>query len=153
MSENRGVYKNLKRGRQLIRFDGCDIPGTNITPTDIDAVYEYHDKAYLFIEVKCIGVDITKGQETFLKRITFDTAKQGKKTIGLLVEHNVINTDEDVWLTECIIKKIYYYSAKFNETKIKDPKKQDMKVKDFIPLFFKQYVDGDNNQERSVTTI
>ena len=104
----RGKYRSIERGRQRIRFDNCGIPGTNITPTDIDCIYEYHDITWILIEVKMKNVHMNVGQEVLIRRFILDGIKSGKQNLAIVAEHNVQDPEEDIMLEQCIIREVYY---------------------------------------------
>jgi len=105
----RGEYKSETRGRQLIRFDGCQIPGTNITPTDIDAIIECHDKMWFLVEVKLEGVQVNDGQDFLIRRFIADMQKAGKPSLGIIAEHDINDSSKDIYLKDCRIRELYYY--------------------------------------------
>ena len=104
----RGQYRSIERGRQRILFDNCAIPGTNITPTDIDCIYEYHGITWILIEVKMKGTPINMGQEVLIRRFIEDGIKGGKQNLAIIAEHNVIDPEKDIMLEQCVIREVYY---------------------------------------------
>lgn len=64
MSE-RGKIKYPLSAGQLRDFSGLQYG--RITPTDVDALIEYQDKAYILIELKTSGVKLEYGQRLRLK--------------------------------------------------------------------------------------
>ena len=100
----RGVYQNIKRGKQLLRFDG--IKYGKITHTDLDAVIEYHDKIWVLHEVKTKGKDVPYGQKLALERWIKDCCKIGKPAIAIISEHEIYNTDNDIYLKDdCYVRE------------------------------------------------
>ena len=77
----RGVYQNVNRGRQLLRFDG--LKWGNITPSDIDGIVEFHDSVWVICEVKLGKKDLPLGQRLTLERFVNDTTKAGKHSIAI----------------------------------------------------------------------
>ena len=106
MSSERGVFHSEARARQLIKFEG--IKYGNITPTDIDAMIEYQNMAYIFVEVKHLNKRLDRGQELALQRMVDDAAKVGKIAVAFVLEHDVTDSNNDVYLTECKIRNFYY---------------------------------------------
>lgn len=86
------------RARQLIDFKGLEY-GT-IRPTDIDALIEYNNQAYVFIETKYRDTELPHGQRLALERLTHDLALQGKPTITIIAEHTIENPEQDIILAE-----------------------------------------------------
>ena len=103
---DRGVIKYVARAQQINDFSGMLLG--KITPTDIDAVIEYQDKAYIFIEIKYKDKDLPYGQRLALERLANDTIKAGKKSIVLVAEHEVENTHQSVDTAQCRIRKYYF---------------------------------------------
>lgn len=106
----RGVIENPARAQQINDFSGL-LYG-KITPTDIDGLIEYQDKAYVFIEVKYNGKDLPNGQRLAIKRLVDDTSKQGKVAIALVVNHEVADTSASVPVASCAVRELYYSKEK-----------------------------------------
>lgn len=104
--ENRGVIQYKERARQLIDFHGLRVG--NITPTDSDGEIEYHDKAWIFIEIKYNYATMGIGQQTAFTRKVDDIAKGGKKAVLFVASHTVDNPLEDIDAAACIVKQFYY---------------------------------------------
>ena len=101
----RGVYQNANRGRQLLRFDGFQY-GT-ITPTDIDAIIDYHDRVWVVFEAKLIGKDVPNGQRIMLERKIRDAIRAQKHGIALIVEHGIEDPSKDIFLKDCMVREVY----------------------------------------------
>ena len=121
--------RHKKRAKQIIDFKGL-IDG-KMMPTDIDAVIEYKNKAYVFIEVKHIEAKLPFGQKLALERLVKDTEKAGKKSIAFVVVHET-KADEDVDLGECNIRR-YFFEGQwvFPETNIN--------IRDAVNKFLKPF--------------
>lgn len=65
----------------------------NITPTDIDALIEYQNKCYIFIEAKKQGADMPTGQRIALERLC-DDLQRVKPTLLILMVHNTDASQE-----------------------------------------------------------
>jgi hypothetical protein len=102
----RGVIKHVDRKQQINDFSGLLFG--KITPTDIDGVIEYQDKAYVFIEVKYGDADLPYGQKLALQRLVIDTIKSGKKAIIVVVQHEVKDTSESVNVSECKVRCYFH---------------------------------------------
>lgn len=106
MSTNeRGVYQSENRGRQLLKFNG--MRWGDITPTDIDGIIDYQDAVWIIYEVKMIGKDVPYGQRLAIIRLIQDAKQAGKHGCAMIVEHNVIDPSNDVYLKDCIVREIY----------------------------------------------
>lgn len=103
---NRGSIQNRERKQQIIDFSG--IRYGKITPTDIDGAIEYHDKAWIFFEIKHRDTPIPRGQLLALMRIADDLQKSGKPTIICLCRHNVDDCSMDVQAAEIIVSNLYF---------------------------------------------
>lgn len=103
---NRGVIQYRERRCQIVDYSGLKYG--NITPTDIDGVIEYRDKAYAFIELKHGKAEMPGGQERAMKNLVDNLASQGKLAAAFLCEHYVHNPQEDVDATKAIVRKVYY---------------------------------------------
>lgn len=125
----RGVYQNINRGRQLLRFDG--IRYDNITPTDIDAVIEYQNKCWILHEVKTKGKDVPFGQKLLFERWIKDSKKVGKHAIAIISEHEIYDTQKDIYLKrDCFVREFYS-----TDTMIWRPPKTPMKAVDMESAF------------------
>lgn len=102
----RGVIEHRKRAQQIIDF--CGIHYENITPTDIDGVIEYKDKAYVYLEYKYGKKEMPYGQRLFLERAVKDNAKAGKTAIAIVAEHTVENPENDIPADSCKVREIFY---------------------------------------------
>jgi len=103
---NRGQIQFRERSRQVIDFSGLQYG--NITPTDIDGLIEYKDKAYAIIEMKYGKAEMPKGQKLAIERMVNDLASKGKLATAFLCEHYVANTDDDIVASKAIVRSCYY---------------------------------------------
>lgn len=104
--ENRGLIQYRERAKQLTQWGGIQLP-KNITPSDIDGFIEYHNKIFIFYEVKGEGVDMPRGQEVALKRTVDALNKAGKFSVLFVCEHNVSNPENDIDGADTIVRNIY----------------------------------------------
>lgn len=132
----RGKIRNIGRKQQINDFSGLRYG--NITSTDLDGVIEYHNKAYIFIEVKYGDAELPDGQRIAIERLVNDTG-QSKISIALVVEHGVDDVNEPVPVAECDVRKYYLSTVK----KWKPPKKP-ITAKELIDAFIEFYVEGEN---------
>ena len=94
------------RAKQLIRFDGMEL-GPRTWPTDFDAVIEWHGKAWLLFEAKYMDAPMPKGQRLALERFVRDAWAAGKAAVAAVVEHDVRDTRNDVYLAECMVREVF----------------------------------------------
>lgn len=121
--ENRGEFQFENRARQVISFKGMKYG--KITPTDIDALIEFHGKAMILYEVKYNGaeVNLKGGQWKALKELADMGDRDGKCSILIVCDHYVANTDESPNLAECKVRWIYYKGKRYryrNEKTVKE---------------------------------
>ena len=102
----RGVIQNEARKQQINDFR--DLRFGNITPTDLDGVIEYHNKAYVFYELKYLNAELPYGQRLCLERLVKDMAKSGKKAMALVLEHNVHDTSQSIPVAQCKVRELYF---------------------------------------------
>ena len=103
---DRGVYEHPGRGRQLLRFDGMRFLNT-ITPTDIDAMIEVKDTVLVFFEVKLREKGVPMGQRIALERLVKDAKRAGKHAIAIVCEHDVDDSQQDVYLKDLNVREVY----------------------------------------------
>lgn len=89
-----------------MRFDGMQFLDT-ITPTDIDGVIDVRNQVLVLFEAKYGGKDVPHGQKVALERIVQDARRAGKHAIAFVVEHNVTDPAQDVFLKDLIIREAY----------------------------------------------
>ena len=123
------AFDSRTRAKQLISFG-------KIPATDIDALIEYHDEGYIIIEVKYEGKEIKTGQKLALERMVKDTAEAGKKSIAVIADHRIKNSNEDVKLANCKVRKYYHHKQsewlELNQT---------ADLADFINWFIKKRIE------------
>jgi len=98
--ENRGVIYNYDRARQQNDFSGLCFG--KITPTDIDGLMEYQNKAWFLIEVKFGETQMKYGQRLAFERLIDDMEAVGKKAICLVAKHNT-PIEEDIDTANCAV--------------------------------------------------
>lgn len=139
----RGDIFNRGRAQQQNKFSGLRYG--NITPTDIDGLIEYHNRAYIFIEVKYLDACLPFGQKLALERLVKDLGKAGKPAIAIVAEHNIHNVDEDVPAAECRVREFYLCS--YREWR---PPKRSVKVKELIDSFIDLHVNGKKEPQEEI---
>ena len=113
---NRGAIQFRQRRKQLIDFSGLRFG--NITPTDCDALIEYHGKAFFFIEFKLRNADVPFGQMLALKRLVDALERAGKYAVLIIAEHTVDNPVDDIDAATCTVRKYYNYRSEHEPTDI-----------------------------------
>lgn len=102
---NRGVIQNRERASQII--DYSNIRYGLITPTDIDGFFEWHNKIFVFYEMKLNGATMPRGQRVALQRLVDGLRNAGKFPVLFLCEHNVNDCSCDIVAANTIVKSIY----------------------------------------------
>jgi len=102
----------------------------NITPTDIDALIEYKDKAYVIIEYKFREAEVPTGQMMALERMC-DDLQNFKHTILIIARHNQ-PVEQDIDGANAIVEK-YRWRKKW--IVIKNITQETWKVKKLIDWF------------------
>lgn len=101
----RGVIQHPERACQVIDFSG--IRYANMTPTNIDGLLEYGNKAVILYEYKMGGVEMPKGQELALTRAVTNLTHDDKSAILLLCRHNC-PPEESIDGAGSIVDRIFY---------------------------------------------
>ena len=101
MDENRGVINNRERAKQIRDFSGLQY-ANKITPTDIDGMIEFGDKAFVFMELKFGNKDLPYGQRLALERLTDNMENAGKFSIAIIATHNA-DVYFDIDVAECYV--------------------------------------------------
>lgn len=105
-NENRGKIQNRERARQIIDFSG--IRYGNITPTDMDGFFEYHNQAFAFYEFKLIGGEFPRGQRVALQRMVDAITDAQKEAVIFLCRHSAFEPREDISAQDAVVEEIYY---------------------------------------------
>lgn len=101
-----GKIKNRKQAQQLRDFSGLRFG--SITPTDIDAMIEYKDKAYVIVEGKYKSGTLQGGQKLAFERLCDDLGTQ-KPSLLIVAKHNVeAGSDKDVDYANCDVAGYRY---------------------------------------------
>ena len=129
----RGVIVHVKRAKQINDFSGLCYGA--ITPTDIDGLIEYRDKAYVVIETKYMDIELPHGQKLAIERLIGDISASGKPAIALVAEHHIHDTDACVPVAECPVRE-YYHT---NTLKWQTPKTA-LTVREMTDLFLGEFM-------------
>ena len=89
----------------MCEFDGLEYRGG--TPTDIDALFEFHNTAYVIMELKAHRADMPKGQRMCLECMANDFTKAGKKALVIVGEHYEEPT-ESIAVANCTVREVFY---------------------------------------------
>ena len=111
MDENsRGKIMYEDRARQLINFSGINI--NTITPTDIDGLLtdfdgmiEYHNKFYIWLEIKLKGTELHKGQMLALERLCDDLQRSGKQTLVIVSDHEEYDVLKQIDAANTVVRQ------------------------------------------------
>lgn len=95
----------FERARQLIEFTGLNYD--SISPTDVDGLIEYKDKAYVIFELKHNGAEMPRGQRLAFERMVYDFEKRSKKAIAIVAEHDVTDASKSVLAKDSIVRELY----------------------------------------------
>ena len=106
LNEQRGRFNYTQRARQLLRFDDLLLPD-NVSPMDVDGFIDWHDRKRILIEIKTKGAKLPLGERLSLQRMVEDFSKAGKDSLAIVAEHTVFNRQEDVMVSECLVRELY----------------------------------------------
>ena len=109
---DRDMIRNPDRVKQAIEFNGMKF-GPSGYPTDFDSVVEYHDKGWIVFEVKYKDTRPQLGQKLALQRFSNDMAKSGKFAIVFIVEHDISDPNEKIYLRDCRVREMCINGAKW----------------------------------------
>ena len=102
---NRGRIQNRERAKQIIDFSGLRYG--NITPTDLDGLIEYRDKAFILLEYKLQGVEVPYGQKLAFQRL-IDALSYTRPAICFICEHTQTNKEQDINATNALVREVYW---------------------------------------------
>ena len=121
------MIQSMKRFNQFIDFSGITV-GT-IRPTDSDGEIEYHDKAWIFFEIKYNGKLIPYGQRVALERKINDLQRGGKEAVLFIADHDIEDAEIDVDAAACHVRCYYYRGTWYNG--------DERNLKEFVDAFIK----------------
>ena len=125
----RGTIRNIGRKQQINDFSGLRFG--NITPTDIDGIIEYKNKAFVIIEVKYGDAELPYGQRLCVERMVSDLSKPA---LAIIAEHSVCDENESIDVSKCNVREIYLC----NEKKWRPPKRS-FSVRELCEKFLGRY--------------
>lgn len=94
------------RFKQPILFDGMTVD--RIYPTDIDAFTEYHNKFFVFMEVKGNNVPLSYGQTIALQRLVDTIEEAGKYAVLFICRHSIEDRSMPIFLKDTEVTEVYY---------------------------------------------
>ena len=100
MDNSRGVIRNKKFALQVRDFSGLRFG--NITPTDIDMLIEYKNKAFIYGETKYKNAEIPYGQELALERLCDVSHDANKPSIAIISSHE---SEGDIDMAQTVVTK------------------------------------------------
>ena len=125
----RGTIKNIGRKQQINDFSGLRFG--NITPTDIDGIIDYKNKAFIIIEVKYGDAELPYGQRLCVERMV---AELSKPSLAVVAEHDIHDASEPIDVGKCKVREIYLR----NEKKWRPPKRS-FSVRELCEKFLGRY--------------
>lgn len=96
---------NPRRASQVLDYAGMLPPPCS--PTDIDGLIEWKDRAYIVIECKHNKVDMQTGQRLAVERMVKDFQRAGKDACAILVKHSVDDTQASVYVADFPVKLVF----------------------------------------------
>lgn len=104
-SGNRGRIQLRDRARQIVDFSGLRYG--KITPTDLDGLIEFQNKAFILYEYKYQNADMPPGQKLALTRL-IDCLNLSKPSVLFLCRHEIADCESDIPGARIIVAKRYY---------------------------------------------
>ena len=105
-TDNRAHIDHADRFKQPLLFEGLTIG--KMYPTDIDAMTEYHDRLFIFMEVKYEDTPISYGQITALERTANALQETGRDAIVFICRHSIEDKTKPIMLKDTITTKAYF---------------------------------------------
>lgn len=109
--KERGVFKTPLYARQLVKFTDL-VFKRGITPTDIDGLIEFDDKAFVLLELKYGDTPMPYGQQLAIERLISAIENGGKPATAIIATHN---ESGDINAAECEVVKVWVKGRWFNE--------------------------------------
>ena len=106
ITDDRAHIDHADRFKQPLLFEGLTIG--KMYPTDIDAMTEYHDRLFIFMEVKYEDTPISYGQQTALERIANAIQDTGRDAVVFICRHSVEDRTKPVMLRDTITTDAYF---------------------------------------------
>ena len=103
--DGRGKIRYPNRYKQFVDWSGVRVG--NITPTDIDGFFEYHDEAFLFYELKLEGAPFEYGQKTAFMRLVDSLVESKRYAVLFYCEHSVHDASKTIYAADSVVMEIY----------------------------------------------
>ena len=123
-----------------MRFEGFGLDHKNletVLATDIDALIDVRDRILIVFEAKLDGKEVPKGQKYALQRLIGNAKAAGKHAIAIVVDHDVYDMDEDVYLAGLIAREVFT-----SEDMCWKPMKRKMTARELANWYVDRYFDG-----------
>lgn len=95
----RGVIRNPEQAKRINDFSGLRFG--KITPTDIDGLIDFQDKAYVLIETKYTGGHMPFGQRLAIERLIDIIEETGRRSLALVAEYK--NNDGEIDCAKAVV--------------------------------------------------
>lgn len=100
----RGAIRNREYANQVKDYSGL-LYG-RITPTDLDGIIDFGNKAWVIIELKHLDADLPVGQRLAIERLTDIIWQSGRPALALVAIHNTV---EDIDVAMCKVVEYRYH--------------------------------------------
>lgn len=100
--------EHRERARQIVDFKGIRF-GEKEMPTDCDGLIEWHNKAYVFFELKGRGKKIPYGQKLAFERMCDDFSRIKKPEVFIVAEHDVENPEVDIDAAKASVRAFHFF--------------------------------------------
>lgn len=102
----RGAIRNREYANQVKDYSGL-LYG-RITPTDLDGIIDFGNKAWVIIELKHVDADMPTGQRRAIERLADIIWQSGRPSLVLVAAHN---TDADIDVAFCKVVEYRYHGV------------------------------------------
>ena len=138
--ENRGRFQHPARARQLILYDGLNLP-EKITPTDMDLFVESRkENRMAVIEFKFKDADLPDGQKYAFTDMVNVYERAGKEAVFAVCRHDVENPNKDVLARDAVVSS-FYWKRRWHT--VNGP---NLKCGQFLKSYFRVSEHEDNRQ-------
>lgn len=122
------LWRNRDYAAQLKDFSG--LRWGKISPTDIDALLEFGDKLYIFVETKYKTAEVPYGQLLALQRVTDCITATGRSAVLCVTSHD---SDGDIDMASTIVRQ-------YRENGVWVKELPEISLKDFVDLMKSKYL-------------
>lgn len=95
------LIRNPEIMKRINNFSGLRFG--SISPTDIDGLIDFQNKAFVLIETKYTGGEMPDGQRIAIERLTDIIEETGRKSIALVAEYD--NKKGDIDCAKAVVVK------------------------------------------------